>query len=399
MPANLLPPDGRMQFLGVLFLLAFVAGPIRLLGYCLTNHRVRIRLFFAAWFLLLCVLTLPVAWFGLTYDPPGQSFGQAIGWGVMGVLSFFAAGLFGALALAYFTPTIWAWLQPRRARSSPDVLPAATTAPMHLPETLLLTLIVLPLLCVSWFTLVFSFPAILVRSHSDQPVPWLKATTIPPVSADLVERRLTWTEINLYSQSPSGQWNAISFPYAAHARRLAVLSPDAVLITWPNNSMIDTIDTVVGAVYRKGSPEPVPSLSASDDIIPIPSAGFTTVRCEPDPRCQNHSCRGCSSLTVERFDSLGALTRSATFPIPGGTANCDWWPTHRHMDDGIVYSVYRCPAGSLGEGYYSASPNGIQRITSRIRSTEYTAVEDKEEMESQTQPPTWYHIPWIPDPY
>ena len=68
------------------------------------------------------------------------------------------------------------------------------------------------------------------------------------------------------------------------------------------------------------------------------------------------------------------------------------------MGDDLVYSVNHCPAGSNGEGYYRASPGGIQRITSRLHSDEYTYIDDKNEMESLTQPVTWYQIRWIHDP-
>lgn len=34
----------------------------------------------------------------------------------------------------------------------------------------------------------------------------------------------------------------------------------------------------------------------------------------------------------------------------------------------------------------------------RILSSEYTAVEDQNEMESQTEPVNCYHIPWMHDP-
>lgn len=377
----------------LLLILGFLAGVIRLLGYCLTNRRVRLRLFLAAWFLGLSVLFLRAAWISFTIERHGDSFGEAVARAVLGDLSFGGAIGFGVLALAYFTPTIWRALQPRRPESSPGVAPPDTTGHMHWPEALLFTVIVLPLLGVTWLTLVYNYPALVARSQSDQPRPWLKATTNPP-TLENDGRPLTWTEITLYSQSPSGKWVRIAFPDESHTRRLAVLSPDSVLITWPSSLPFNNL---VGAVYKKGSEAPVATVPGSDDIAAVPSGGFTTTSCEPPPRCQDHSCRSCASLTVRRFDSLGALSTGASLPVPPDAAACDWWPVHRLMGEDLVYAVNRCPARSYGAGYYRASPNGIQRITSRILSNEYTAVEDKNEMESQTEPVNWYHIPWMPD--
>ena len=387
-----------MQFLAALLLLGFLVGAIRLLGYCLTNRRVRLRLFLAAWFLGLSVLFLRTAWVSFTIERHGDSFGDAFARAVLGVLSFGGWIGFGILALAYFMPTIWRALQRRRPPSSPGVATSDTTVPVRWPEALLVPVVVLPLLGITWLTLVYNYPALIARSQSDQPLPWLKATTNPPTPEN-EGRPLTWTEITLYTQSPSGKWIPIAFPYESHSRRLAVLSPDSVLITWPSSSMpFSSLNNLVGAVYKKGSEAPVATVPGSDDIAAVPAGGFTTTSCEPPPRCQDHSCRSCASLTVRRFDSLGALSTGATLPVPPAAASCDWWPVHRLIGEDLVYAVNRCPARSSGTGYYRASPNGIQRITSRILSNDYTAVEDKTEMESQTEPVNWYHIPWLPHP-
>jgi len=386
-----------MQFLAVLLLLAFIVGVIRLLAYCLTNGRDRLRLFLAGWLLGLSVLFLRAGWVNFTIERLGDSFGQAIARTGLGILSFGAAIGLGALALAYAAPTIWRAFQRRRLASTPAVAPDRTTAPMRWPEAGLFTVIVLPLLGVSWLILVYNYPALITPSQSDEPVPWLKATVNSPTLKN-EGIPLTWTGITLYTQSPSGKWIRIAFPYESHSRRLAVLSPDSVLITWPSSIPWLPFNNLVGAVYKKGSEAPVATVPGSDDIAAVPSGGFTTASCEPSPRCQDHSCRSCASLTVRHFDSFGVLSTNKTLPIPRDAADCDWWPVHRIMGEDLVYSVYHCAARSYGTGYYRASPNGVQRITSRILSNEYTAVEDKNEMESQTEPINWYHIPWMHDP-
>lgn len=383
-----------MPFFAVLLLFAFVAGSIRLLGYCLTNGRDRPRLFLAAWFLGLSILFLRAGWVSFTTQRHSGSFGEAVARAELGVLGFGAGIGFGALALGYLTPTIWRAFQRRRLAASPDVAPDRATTSLHWPEAVLFTVIVLPLLAVTSLILGYNYPALVAPSQSDQPLRWLKVTANPP-TLETDGRPLTWTEITLYTQSPSGKWGRITFPDESHSRNLAILSPDSVLITWPSSLPFNNL---VGAVYKRGSEAPVARVPGSDDIAPVPSGGFTTTSCEPPPRCQDHSCRSCASLTVRRFDSLGVLTANATLPVPTDVADCDWWPNHRIMGEDLVYSVYHCPARSHGTGYYRASPNGIQRITSRILSNEYTAVEDQSEMESQTQAVNWYRIPWMPGP-
>jgi hypothetical protein len=258
-----------MQFIAVLLLLAFIAGSIRLLDYCLTNGRVRFRLFLAAWFLVLSVLFLRAAWVNSTIERHGDSFGQAIARAELEVLSFGAAIGLGALALGYAAPTIWRALQRRRLASTPGVAPDRTTAPMRWLEAVLFTVIVLPLLGVTWLILVYNYPALIVRRQSDQPLPWLKATTNPP-TLENEGIPLTWTEISLYTQSPSGKWIRIGFPYESHSRRLAVLSPDSVLITWPASMAPNTFsvyNNFVGAVYRNTAVEDKNELESQTDPI------------------------------------------------------------------------------------------------------------------------------------
>jgi len=386
-----------MRFFAVLLLLAFIAVAIRLRAYCVTTCRVRLRLFVGAWFLVLSGLLLRGAWIGLTRH--SHDIGEAMAKLDLGLLSGGVGVVSGALGLAYFAPTIRALLQRRRLPSSPDESPAAN-APLRWPEAWLPALVVLPLLGVTWLTLTLFFPAAIAFPKSDHPLPWLKATT-SPASADATGRVITWGETTLSTQSSAGQWNPI--PFGDQSSSLAILSPDAVLITEPTPmppGLIsgDVYNLFVGAVYRKGTAAPVVTIPRSDDIAPVPSGGFNATRCEPAPRCQDHSCRGCSYLTVERFDSLGTLTSSATFPVPLDAEECDWWPVHRLMGDDFVYSVYWCRGDSKGGGYYRATPSGVQRITSLHSGDQYTAVEDKKQLESQTQSPNQYHIPWIHDP-
>jgi hypothetical protein len=386
-----------MKVLAVVVLLAFLAGSFRLLRYCLENRRTHLRVFLASWFLLLAGLLLRLSWTSFTVHRPHESLGEAIGGAVLGVISLAGTGLFCGLAFAYLAPTIWRVLQKRRDSSFTDgSLSSATgTVPFGWPESLLLTSIVLPVLGLNWLVLVLAFPMFFYRVQTDQPLPWLRITTSPK-AAQLGGRALTWTETIVYIQSPSGQWSAVAFPRESHSRHLTIFSPDAVLITTPASvrAMYNTVD---GAVYLKGSPEPVVSIPASDDIAAIPSGGITAARCEPHPRCENEFCRSCASLTVERYDGRGTLISSAKLAVANDDRRpCDWFPVHRLMGDDLVYSVYHCPLDSHLTGYYRVSPEGLQRITSRVESNEYTAVEDKSEMESQTQPVTWYHVPWIP---
>lgn len=75
---------------------------------------------------------------------------------------------------------------------------------MRWPEAGLFTVIVLPLLSVTWLILVYNYPALITRSQSDLPLPWLKATANPP-TLENEGIPLTWAEITLYTQSPSGK--------------------------------------------------------------------------------------------------------------------------------------------------------------------------------------------------
>ena len=386
---------------GVL-LLAFLAGALLLLRYCLQTRRPRLRVFLGSWFLVLTGLLLRFSWIKFTVERPHESLAEGLAALDLGVTRLFGAVFFCGLALAYFAPTIWRTLQQRyvsshsggsRASRSPS---AIGSVPFGRIESLLATFIMLVLAGLNWQVLVSAFPVLIYHAQSNQPLPWLRIKTNSK-AAEAGPRALTWTETSVYIESPAGWWSPISFPTESPSRHLSILSPDAVLITWPTSAGA-IYSTVTGALYLKGSPDPVATIPPSDDIAAIPSGGFTAVRCEPHPLCEAEFCLRCASFTIERYDVRGMLVTSDKLPLGNDPRPCNWWPVHRLMNADFVYSVYDCPSGSTYlAGYYRVSPAGVQRITSRQVSNEYTAVADKNEMESQTRPAAWYHIPWIPD--
>jgi hypothetical protein len=234
-------------------------------------------------------------------------------------------------------------------------------------------------LCVPVYLFVsFLYPEALAFTRTNHPLPWVKVITKPTVTGFLGEVRRSG-EVTFYVKTSAEEWKRISFTETTYNPRLAVLSPDVILIAGIGRPRGEP--KTVGEVFRRGVGDPVASIPEGNVILPIPAGGFIATRIDPDDRHQP------TGITVESYNSNGERVRVWSVAIPDELADCGWAPRLRLVGDDPVYGAGMCHARS---GLYLVSPNGIRLLAHFIGN----AKDDYAQESSLTQAPKWSRDSW-----